>query len=105
MSTLLVTADLTRFARAALLRYFAIEEAQGPKATQIAAAEFKGMCVAADRLGIAHTPDHMHMMVLDSVREAGERPAFRFAGNAARKNWDDLVTAAIVDRIENGEIR
>lgn len=100
----LTRGHLRRFSHAALHRFLAMDAAERPIDRKTTAAEFRGICVTADVLGLANTPDHMHIMVMDSVREAEPRPAYKPMGNDEQKAWDDRVAGRIAYRIQTGDI-
>lgn len=91
--------DLARFARTALLAFLDLETAERPIDRKTAAAHFRGVCRAADALGVVSTPDALHLAVLDAVRAAGPRPGFRAVGNRDQKAYDQAVVDAIVAEI------
>ena len=80
--------DYDKLAAGLLHKHRAIDLADGPKARQIAAAHFNGMCDAANRLGIGMTPDAVHLAVLDVVRSAEPRPAYNPTDTTALKAYD-----------------
>lgn len=93
-------AEVLAFATAAIARYRAIDAAERPKDRQVAGAEFRGVCIAADRLGLANTPDHFHMVVMDVIREAGDRPPYMAANNKVQQRFDREVARTLAEQIE-----
>ena len=95
----LTTDDLLRFAAGLVASYFRLMEAEGPKAQAVAKSEFRGMCIAADRLDLVMTPDALHLIVQDAVRDAGPRPPYSVMGTNHRANHDGEVARAIVSAL------
>lgn len=99
MSTHTDTA-LVRLSRGLLASMYAIHEADGPKARQVATARFGGMCDAAHRLGIGMTPDHVHLTTQDVFATGGARPAGgAFPGH--RKAFDAAQAERLADLLRD----
>jgi hypothetical protein len=95
-TTTTTTAAANRAAYAVLVAYYAAQDAAPrTKAHAVAEARFKGMCEMLDRVGAAPTSTAVELDLIDAIREAGPRPAWRAVGNTAQHEYDKDVAGAL----------
>jgi len=94
--------DTTAFARRLVAKYLAYvheDLTSGGRPTvnrKVARARFLGLCDAADALGLAMTPDHLHTVVVEHVgRQTQDRPGYRAMSNHAQQAWDEAAAKRI----------
>jgi hypothetical protein len=70
---------------------------QRPIDRKVTAAEFSGMCKAANAVGYGHTENHVDMVVRDVMNT---RPQPAFNNGAARIEWEREATAALTAALD-----
>jgi hypothetical protein len=94
--------DTMAFARRIVTKYLAYVTADltsGGRPTvnrKVARARFLGLCDAADALGLAMTPDHLHTVVVEHVgHQIALRPGYRAMSNHEQQAWDERAAERI----------
>jgi hypothetical protein len=94
--------DTLAFARRIVTKYLAYLHADltsGGRPTvnrKVARARFLGLCDAADALGLAMTPDHLHTVVVEHVgHQIQTRPGYRAMSNHEQQDWDTAAAKRI----------
>ena len=100
--TTVTNAHKLAFARRIVTKYLAYVQADltsGGRPTvnrKVARARFLGLCDAADALGLAMTPDHLHTVVAEHIgHQVALRPAYRAMSNHDQQAWDERAAERI----------